>query len=265
MIVDHAATRRARGARFAAPPPAAPAASIDDVIEAHRTAWLRDAEAALTVLDWQAFSDGRTLHVLDFAEIGAPDGRYLGFTIAAELHVLAADFIPRRPYRTPAAAVAVNVNRIARNVSADPDTLVDSIRAAVAATAAHELAHAVAAQAAGHRAPEGTTLENQIRCLADGRASEPAHRSRSHGPAWLRAFAHLTTRAARFPNYRIWLATFIRDVENVRPHPAQAYVDALDAELARNTFDDRLVEILRQPAPPAFLKLFETDPATQET
>lgn len=262
-------TSSSRGARFATAPATPRATSIDDVIEAHRTAWLRDAEAALTVLDWRAFSGGRTLHVLDFADLGAPKVGYLGFATGAELHVLAADFIPKRIFRTPAAAVAVNVDRIARSA---PDATRDgvgdaigTIRAAVAAVAAHELAHVLDAETSGRRLAPGTTLDDAIRCLADGSVIEPTHKSKTHGPTWLRAFAHLTTRAARLPHFETWLARFICDVEAVLPHAAEAFIDALHPELARYSTDDRLVEILRTPAPAGFLALFETSPATKET
>lgn len=269
MIATNVTTGRPRGARFASPPATPRAASIDDVIAANRTAWLRDAEAALTVLDWQAFSGGRTFHVLDFAELGAPAEGYLGFTTGAELHELAADFIPRRIFRTPAAAVAVNVDRVARSAPAatragECDPIV-TIRAAVAAVAAHELAHVLDCQANGRRLAPGTTLDGAIRCLVDGSVMEPGHKTTTHGPGWIRAFAHLTTRAARLPHFEAWLGRFIRDVEAVLPHSAETFIDALHPELARHSADDRLVEILRTPAPAGFLALFETPPATKET
>ena len=269
MIVANRTTGQRRGSRIT-PAVAEPrAASSDDVIDANRTTWLRDAEAALTVLDWRAFTGGRTLHVLDFAEIGAPKLGFLGFTTGAQLHELAADFIPKQTFRRgAAAAVAVNVDRIARTVPAvsvgTAGDAVGVIRAAVATVAAHELSHVLDAEAEGRRLPPGSTLDQAIQSLTDGRAVESTHRVKSHSPGWLRAFAHLTTRAASLPHFETWLASFIRDVGNSLPHSGEAYLDALHPELARFTSDDRLVDVLRTPAPAGFLSLFETAPATEE-
>lgn len=267
MIVANRTTGSRRGSLFSPAVAETRITSIDDVIRANRTTWLRDAEAALTVLDWRAFTGGRTLHVLDFADLGAPKEGFLGFATGAELHVLAADFIPRRAFRTAAAAVAVNVDRIARaavSATVGQAEAIGVIRASVAAVAAHELAHVLDAEAEGRRLPPGSTLDQVLRSLADGRATAPAHQATTHSPGWLRAFAHLVTRAACLPHFETWLAAFMRDVAAVLPHRGEAYLDALHPELARHTSDDRLVEILRTPAPAGFLALFETVPATEE-
>lgn len=242
------------------------APSVDDELDAvigeHRDAWLRDAAATLMALDPRAYADGSTLYVLDARNLGAPEAGYLGFTAGAQLHELATDFLPPGD---AAAAVAVNVDRIARTIPAGflPTGAVDTIdvaRAAVAAVAAHELAHVLDAQAARHRLPPGATLEQVLRSLADGRATAAAHRKATHSPGWLRAFIHLAVRASSRPHHRVWLGSLVRDVEATLPHDAGTYLDALRDELARYRLDARLVDVLRTPAPAGFLSLFTDNP-----
>lgn len=230
---------------------------LDELIAANREAWLREAEATLVELDPHGFAAG-TLHVLDFTELGAPAEGYLGFTAGAQLHELIADRLPRHA----AAAVAVNVDRIARtrsavDASAERGAMPGTIRAAVAAIAAHELAHVLDALAAGDRLPPGTTLASIVGSLTTGRAAAEARGSTMHSPGWLRAYLHLLTRASSRHDADAWLSGFVRDVHAVMPHSASAYFDALRPELIRCRRDARLVEILREPAPPDFLSLFD--------
>jgi hypothetical protein len=257
-----------RGARFSMPaaatprPEPQPELQAEQLVQRHREAWLRDAEATLTVLDWRAYSGGRTLHVLDARAIGGPERGYLGFAAGAQLHELAAELLPRKASTKPAAAVAVNVDalvislRLTLMTDAHQGSAVDRIRAAVAAVAAHELAHVADDQAAGRRLPEGTTLEDILRSLTSGSAMTSATLARVHGPGWVRAYCHLITRAARLPHYDEWVRAFERDARAVLPHQPGEYLDALHPELVRCTADDPLEEILRSPAPAGFLALF---------
>lgn len=238
-----------------------PTDELDDVIEEHRTTWLRQAEATLMDLDPRAYADAGMINALDFAEIGIKVVGILGFAAEAELHVLASHLLPERDLDAPAAAVAVNVDRIARTTPAlstmagDRDP-VGMIRAAVAAVAAHELAHVLDAEAAGRRLPPGATLDQVVRSLTDGRATAPVHQATAHGAGWLRAYLHLVVRASRLPEYRTWLARLTLDVKAVLPHEPARYLDALREELVAHRRETRLVEILRTPAPAGFLSLF---------
>lgn len=261
--------KRGRGARFAVPVEAMPRPELSELqakqlVERHREAWLRDAEATLTVLDWRAYSGGRTLHVLDARAIGGPARGYLGFTAGAQLHELAGDLLPPKSSTKPAAAVAVNVDalvislRLSLMTEAHQGAAIGRIRAAVAAVAAHEVAHVLEARASGRRLPEGTTLESILRSLSDGTATSSPTLTRVHGPGWVRAFCHLLIRAARLPHYEEWVAAFERDARAVLPHPPGEYIDALHPELVRHTTDDPLVEILRGPAPAGFAALFDS-------
>lgn len=234
---------------------------LGDVIEANRSTWLRHAEATLMALDPLTYFDGGTVHVLDFDELGIHVDGILGFVADAELHVLARHLLPERDADVPAAAVAVNVDRIARTTPALPTRAgdrdsADTIRAAVAAVAAHELAHVLHAQATGIRLPPGATLDQVVRSLTDGRSTASAHQATAHGPGWLRAYLHLVMRASRVPRFDVWIARLTLDVKAVLPHEPARYLDALAGELVTQRRDARLVEILRTPAPAGFLSLF---------
>lgn len=255
-----------RGARFSMPAAAAlrPELQAEELVERHRTAWLRDAEATLTVLDWRSYSGGRTLHVLDARAIGGPARGYLGFAAGAQLHELAAELLPRNASTKPAAAVAVNVDalvislRLSLSTEGHQGAAFDRIRAAVAAVAAHELAHVVDDQAAGRRLPEGTTLEDILRSLTSGTAMTSATLTRVHGPGWVRAYCHLITRGFRLTRSEEWARAFERDARAVLPHQPGEYLDALHPELVRCTTDDSLAEVLRSPAPAGFSALFDS-------
>lgn len=229
---------------------------LDDVIAGHRDAWLRHAEATLVALDPRGHADGG-LHVFDFPELGAPAEGYLGFTAEAELHELARERLPEgAPITT---AVAVNVARIA-SLSDEPTPA--GIAEAVAAVAAHELAHVLDARASDRHLPPGTTLDTIVASLADNRARSTASLTTSHRPGWLRAYLHLVVRASGRPCYRTWLSRLAMDVGVVLPHTAGKYLEAIRPEILAHRQDARLVEILRTPAPSGFLSLFH-EPAAE--
>lgn len=258
-----------RGARFtipeAQPRPVVPPGSHEELVQLHRGTWLRDAEATLTVLDWRAYTDGRTLHVLDARAIGGPERGYLGFVAGAQLHELAADLLPRKYSTQPAAAVAVNVDalvpclRLSLSTEAHQGSAVDRIRAAVAAVAAHELAHVIDHQATGGRLPAGTTLEAVLHTLRDGTATSTSNLAKSHGPSWVRAYCHLIARGFRLTRSEEWATALHRDIGAVPlPHQAGTYLDALHPELVQYSANDELVGILRTPAPAGFMALFDS-------
>lgn len=263
-------TMPGRGARLhfhrqpPTPRPAPPTMTLEQIVETHRSQWLRDAAATLTVLDWRAFTDGRTMHVIDSSDTGAPRDGFLGFASGCQLHQVAAHLLPVSRSTKPAAAVAVNVDALVRCLrpsitsAADEGAAIDTIRAAVAAVAAHELAHVIEAQANGRKLPEGSTLATVVSSLADGTAYAESHQTRVHGPEWTRAYCHLLTRASRLPHYDQWVDRFCRDLAMLLPHPASDYLEALHPELVRFTADDPLVEIIRSPAPAGFVALFQS-------
>jgi len=229
-----------------------------NTLKAHRTGWLRDAEATIRVLDWKAFTDGRSFHVIDGKEIGMPQNGFAGLVAGDQLHELAREYLPRSA-RNPVAAVAVHPDVVARmtvgTFNADAATAVARVRAAISALAAHEYAHVLADRVAGKRLPAGTTLEQVIESLS-GRVLEPSHRTKSHGPQWCRAYCHLVTRAASLRHHDEWVKRLRGDVEATGVGSADAMLNALHPELVRYTVDDSLEHILRTPAPAGFLNLF---------
>jgi len=231
-----------------------------NTVTANRTAWLRDAEATVRVLDWRAFTDGRSFHIVDGRDIGMPDKGFGGLTACDELHELAREYLPRSA-RNPVAAVAVHPDVVARmtlggHFHADAASAIPRVRAAIAAISTHEYCHCVADRVAGKRLPAGATLEQIIESLSSGRAVEPGHRARSHGPQWCRAYCHMVTRAAFLPHHNEWVRRLRADIEAVGVGNADSMLDALHVELVQHTVDDRLEDILRAPASAGFLNLF---------
>lgn len=242
-------------------------ARIEQLVEAHRSTWLRDAEASIMALDPQDYRQGRTFHVLDFTEVGAPPRGYLGFAAHDQLHELALHLLPHGTGNVPAAAVAVNVEAIAlaavASADADAGDQLGMIRAAVAAVAAHELAHVLEARVSGRRFADGATLDDVVRSLADGTAEEPEHQTQAHSAGWLRAFLHLILRSAGSPHHREWIARLAADLAAVMPYPASTYFDALKPDFIQHRRDALLVDVLRSPAPKAFVDLFDSHDAAK--
>lgn len=228
------------------------------LVAEHRNTWLRDAEAAVRVLDRRAFERG-SFHVIDGREIAMPDG-YMGLSVCAHLHELARDYLPRSA-RAPVAAVAVSVEAVAHQtvdfVCAEPQAAADKIRAAVSCIAAHEYAHHVVALVAGEQLPPGATIEGTIRSLTTKGHDRPANK-RAHGAAWCRAYAHAVKRAASMRHHTIWVERFRADVKFAQAGDPDAMLDALHSDLARFTADDALADVIRTPAPAGFLKLFDS-------
>ena len=235
-----------------------------DTLAAQRTAWLRDAEATIRVLDWKAFVDG-TFHVIDGRDIGMPPKGFGGLVAGDELHELAREYLPRTA-RNPVCAVAVHPDVVARmtvgTFAADSSMAVARVRAGIAAIAGHEYAHCLADRVAGKRLPAGANLEQIIESLSSGRAVESGHLKKSHGPQWCRAYCHLVMRAAFLRHHDEWLKRLRGDIEAVGGGSADAMLDALHTELSRYTVDDRLEDILRAPAPAGFLNLFKQEVTT---
>lgn len=247
------------------PVPAALAACTrDELVAANRHKWLRDAEATVCTLDYNAFAAG-TFHVIDGRDIGMQPRGSLGISIGAHLHDLARDYLPRSA-RCPVAAVAVNVEAVAR-ATVDPAfrdvaTASQRVRAAVACIAAHEYAHHVVALLDGDALPPTASIEGTVGQLNTRGPDKPAN-DRAHGAAWVRGYAHLVHRAAFLPHRSVWLARFSDDVRAATAVDPDAVLDALRPDFARFAPDDLLADLLRTPAPPAFLTLFDDGTAAR--
>lgn len=245
-------------------PSALAACTRDELVATHRHKWLRDAEATVCTLDYKAFTAG-TFHVIDGRDIGMQPRGYLGISVGARLHDLARDYLPRSA-RFPVAAVAVNIEAVTR-VTVDPvfrdvATAAQRIRAAVACVAAHEYTHHVVALLDGDTLPPGATIEGTVGQLNTSGHDKPTN-VRGHGAAWVRGYAHLVHRAAFLPQRPVWLSRFSDDVRAATALDPDAVLDALRADFARFAPDDLLADVLRTPAPPAFLTLFDDGTAAR--
>lgn len=250
-----AAAIRSWGAKV---PPALDICMRDRLVEEHRTAWLRDAEAAIRTLDFKAFANG-TFHVIDGREIGMPTDGYMGISVVAHMHIIARDYLPRTA-RNPVAAVAVLPEVVAKNTCGTichaRDAAIGQMRAAVAATAAHEYSHHVVAVVEGETIPATASIEGTINLLRTKGSDKPRN-ARAHGGPWCRAFAHLVKRAAFLPHHAVWIERYRQDVRHAARVDPDAVLDALHTEFVRFTASDALVDVLRSPAPAGFLKLFD--------
>ncbi len=242
--------------------PAALVPSHGELLSRHRERWLRDAEAAITTLDPTAFTGGRSLHVVDFADLGAfagadADGRTTyGLCLAADLHRLAGSAIPQRVTTTPAAAVAVNVAGIVRTFKPNGIDDFPFIRAVIVAVGIHELAHLVDAAAAGVTVSDAVTAEMVREVVAKPHRQTAARLRAGHGPQWCRAYAHLVHRARQLPYGQTRASLFASDVEPYAAGGADAVLAALADELAAHTADNPLAQILRTTAPAGLTDLF---------
>lgn len=236
-------------------------ATRDALVAEYRGAWLRDAECLIRTLDWRAFTRG-SFHVIDGRLIGMPDG-YMGIAVGAHLHELARDYLPRAA-RNPVAAVAVLPEAVARNtvgpVCEGHDATVCKIRAAVACVAAHEYAHHVVAVVEGRQVPSTASIEGSVGLLrANGHDKQV--NARRHNAAWCRAYAHLVKRAAFASRHDVWIERYRGDVRTATAVDPDAVLDALHSDFARFSRDDALADVIRTPAPAAFLHLFTDTPA----
>lgn len=230
----------------------------DELVAEYRYKWLRDAEATIRTLDNKAFNAG-TFHVIDGRDIGMQQRGYFGFSVGAHLHDLARDYLPRSA-RCPVAAVAVNVEAVARvtvdSAFRDATTASQRVRAAVACIAAHEYAHHVVALLDGDTLPPTASIEGTVGQL-NARGHDKPTNDRAHGAAWVRGYAHLVHRAAFLPHRSVWLDRFRADLRYATAVDPDAVLDALRPDFDGFAPDALLVEMLRSPAPAGFLALFD--------
>jgi hypothetical protein len=233
-----------------------PIRSLPVFINQHRAAWLRDCESAVRVADWRSFTDGRSFHLLDFADLGKLPKHFHGFTTGCQLHELARQMIAAR---RPAAAAALNVEAIANAALASlfstrsDEQLVGLGRAAVLAKSLHEYGHHVVAAARGDRIPAGQTLKATLELL---NSATKGFSEDKHDAAWIRGYAHLLTRTARLPHHEMRVGEFRDDLASTGLGSAGDFLEALHPELVRFTNDDALVDVLRTPAPAGFDELY---------
>lgn len=245
-------------------PAALSSCTRDELVAANRDRWLRDAECTVRTLDPSAFTGG-TFHVIDGRDLGMPTTGYMGMAVAAHLHELAREYLPRSA-RNPVAAVAVNVEAVARctvgSVCVNREHAIKQVRAAIAAIAAHEYAHHVVSVVEGETIPATASIEGTVNLLRTKGTDKPSN-SQAHGAAWCRAYAHLLRRASFLPCRDVWEGRFRDDMRIAAPVDPDAVLDALGTECDQFTAHDALADVIRTPAPKTFLTLFDNRDAAR--
>jgi len=126
--------------------------------------------------------------------------------------------------------------------------LAANCRLAVAAIVLHEFGHARVSEAAGKSFGFQPTRAMIAQALQADTSPEENHEL--HGPPWLRAYLHLSARAAArcWPG-RYWLDVALNEIEHrYRLQRPAGIFDVLEDEI-ESFAADRLVDILRRPAP----------------
>lgn len=225
--------------------------AFDELVAAGKAGWLATAASLCRVLDPPA--DDRTIHVLDAATLPEEARRNALAWTAPGLDRVLRD---RLRDRRSGPVLVIDAEAVVR-LRLEPATLAEHEVAAlgrleVAQVAIHELGHARLAEADRETLPEAATL--QILLSAVGRPTPDDVSGRKHGPAWIRAYLHLASRAARslWPR-QWWIDAAVWDVRRYHDVPAAEILAALRPEIDA---DEPLVNILRRPPPAAYLSLF---------
>ena len=226
---------------------------VDILIDAHREYWLRSAEHFAKAIDPLGLGAG-DVHALPTSVLGLPD-HGSGYFIPGLFGTV------REHLRTtarPGPVVWLNIRGHARHATADAiETaseieLREVVRASLAATMSHEIAHAVDAEVAGRSAPPGVSID--VLRLVAAAPKDPGQQQARHGSAWARAFAILTERASRFRHGDFFRRVFDHDIRASLGVAGDDLSDSLGAELG---LDEPVADILRRRPPASFLRLVE--------
>lgn len=223
-----------------------------EVPAASRADWLLDAAAWLRVLDGVALA-GRRVAIIDKSLLpGAAGMRADAFTSPAGIYDLVAPFLPCSRL-LPGPVVFIDTATIANAVAErEPADAVHAGRLIANAIAVHEYAHVIDYQARGVQLRADTTLDRIF--AAD---VTPPQTRVTHGACWLRAYCHLLCRSMATPAHRDFYLDFARvDVAGYGLGELDDYFATLDDEVADVGLDGPLIDIVRSPAPAAFVKLF---------
>lgn len=226
--------------------------SFDELVAAGKAGWLADAATLCRVLDPPA-SD-QTIHVLDAAMLPEEARRHaLAWTAGGLDRVLRGRLRDRRP--GPVLVIdAESVVRLRVDPAGRDEYEVAVLgRLEIAQVAIHELGHARLSEADRETLPEAATL--QVVLSAVGQTTPDEVSRRKHGPAWIRSYVNLSSRAARslWP-HQWWIDAAVADVRRYVAIEAGEILAALGPELET---DEPLVDVLRRPAPADYLALFD--------
>lgn len=217
-----------------------------------RAGWLLDAAAWLRLLDHAGLA-GRHILILDKHQFpGASDLEADAFTSPLGVYDLVAPFVPRSRL-LPGPVVFIDTAVVAGSLShREPLEAVRVGRLIVNVIAMHEYAHAIDFEARGVKLPAGMTLDS----IFAARVTATATRI-THGATWLRAYCHLIYRSMATPAHRDSYLDFARvDVAGYGLGDIDDFFATLDADAAAAGLDAPLIEVVRSPAPTAFVELF---------
>lgn len=241
------------------PPKLSESRDLSLLVDRHVDYWLRSAECLVRSLDPVGLG-ARDFHVVDFSTLGIVSPALAGFTLPG-----GSFFRAVRPKLKRTAAegpvVAVNVQTEAarhtrHGLATQPEkTLRENVRVGLCGTVLHEAAHVVAFEAAGLEIPEGASLED-VRLVMSTPVSQDS-RVATHGADWVRSFAHFVFRGRSIPSSDFWSRVFCFDVAQHYGENAIDFLDALSPELNSTSSEERLVDVLRRPAPTPFLRLVD--------
>lgn len=218
-----------------------------------RAKWLLDATAWLRVLDHAELAGRHTL-ILDKHQFpGASDREADAFTSPLGVYDLVAPFVPCSRL-LPGPVVFVDTAVVAKAVAhREPHDAVHAGRLIVNAIAMHEYAHVIDFEARGVTLPAGVTLDNIFAANVTATATRI-----THGSHWLRAYCHLICRSMATPAHRDFYLDFARgDVAGYGLGEIDDFFTALDSDVAAVGLDAPLIEVVRSPAPYAFVELFD--------
>ena len=233
----------------------------DDLLRRHRERIIADAHAGLLAVDPVGLH-ARPIHVVDFDEIGVRSEAVGGFTLSDGGW---ADLRPILPAGAkPGPVVALNLRaEIADAVRDCPPgateaEIVESAARIINWTALHEYGHVVDCDAADQIVcpdidiPGPPDLAHIVRALAQPRSI--ADSTAAHGAQWVRALYHAQRRHG-WKRYDISIDQWWNDVARYVPDPGPL-ATALLNEWHQNPRTEPLVDVLRRPAPAAYLDLF---------
>lgn len=218
-------------------------ADADNLVATHAAGWIADAECLGRMLDWRGFRDSETLHVVHAAALPPEARRYAVAWTAPGLRPLLAELLSDH---RGGPVVVIDVSAVFRrrvSIAGKCDRQCHKLgRLETQQVLLHELAHVRVDEASGE------TPVASVAALLEA-VSKPQTRAihdHGHGLQWLRAYCHLSHRAAELWPWRWWIDVGLSsDVEAHGLGDGHNFVETLAGELELGR-DEPLAEILRR-------------------